>query len=312
MKNPKFTFAAALMLMVVCAVALHAQILDYLEVMYFAEDGSRVALLTTGYSDSVGAPLSPLSRILIYDTSTAKLVESLDYTEFVVFEGPDDKRMKAIEEKKKSVREYLGVIGLSVEPQPGMLPDGTELKSRVETINQSEGRYRLTFYLREFDTGHTLKVYGSDVSYPSSLEGFMFGTDNYSFPNGDGFVAIYALPSRMEFDPGQPGFFIVNQRTMANFYNGVGFAFYKRKNHQVAIDYFFESYRYDPRFPKAAYNIACIRALNGDVEGCLEYLQKLFRDNDEALKLLDQVDKDSDFNGIRKDPRFEAFMKKVR
>ena len=312
MNNLKLTVATALMLMVACAVALHAQILDYLELMYFAEDGSRVALLTTGYSDSVGADHSPLSRILIYDTSTASLVESLDYTEFVVFDGPDDKRIKAIEEKKQSVREYLSVIGLNAKPAQGMMPDGLELKSRVETINQSEGRYRLTFYLREFDTGHTLTVYVSEVSYPSSLEGFMFGTDNHWFPKGDGLLAIYGLPPRMEFDPGQPDFFIANQRTMANFYNGVGFAFYRRKDYQVALDYFFESYRYDPWFPKAAYNIACIRALNGDVDGSLEYLQKLYRDNDEALQLLDQVDKDSDFNGIRKDPRFEAFMKKVR
>jgi len=169
------------------------------------QDGSQVALLTTGYSDSVGADHSPFSRILIYDTTSGDLLESLDYTDFVVFGGADDDKLKkAIEEKKQSVREYLGVIGLNAEPAQGMIPDGLELKSRVETMNQSEGRYRLTFYLREFDTGHTLSVYVSEVSYPSSLEGFMFGTDNYWFPKGDGILAIYGLPPRMEFDPGQP------------------------------------------------------------------------------------------------------------
>ena len=45
----------------------------------------------------------------------------------------------------------------------GMLEDGPALESRVDTINQGEGRYRLTFYLHDPVTGYALDVYSSEV-----------------------------------------------------------------------------------------------------------------------------------------------------
>jgi len=304
-KNKRLLALTWALLTAACPFVTAQNFLDYLEVIYFSEDGKMVAIKTTGNPDSPVGPVITAGRILILDTSTGNLEESFDVTEGAILGwGADDEKLKKdAEEAWKQVAPSLFVRGINVEAERGRLPPDCELSYRTKLIDQNAGIYELTYYLHHFDTGHTLGIKKIEAWMPEGVEA---GTVEviYPLPKGNGYLALDRTPPKMEFDTGPP--------IMAEFYNGVGFAYYKRKDYEAADRYFNVSYGFDPWYPKATYNIACIRALRGDANGAIEYLNKLYRDEPSAMELLGQVDTDSDFNGIRKDPRFQAFMKKVR
>jgi hypothetical protein len=124
----------------------------------------------------------------------------------------------------------------------------------------------------------------------------------------------------MEFDSGAQIFLILSTEQTAQFFNEVGFAFYGTKDYSAALTTFELALNSFPDHPNAAYNAACVAALLRDVQTSLHYLGELSRIRAERVddyavaagKNLAQVDKDSDFNGIRSNPSFVSGLKKIR
>jgi sugar lactone lactonase YvrE len=68
-----------------------------------------------------------------------------------------------------------------------------------------------------------------------------------------------------------------------------------------------QSERLRPHHPRALYNLAAARALQGDADGALAFLTRL-----EDMKLTYPVWEDADFAALRDDPRFKAQVEKFR
>jgi hypothetical protein len=137
--------------------------------------------------------------------------------------------------------------------------------------------------------------------------------ETFATPDGRNFVIFYRTPFMGEYAPGDRGAIIVNRFQLSDFYNCVGFAHYKQKNYNSALGYFDLSHFYDEENPKVLYNIACMNALNADVDRVIEYLTYLEHlKTEQAARLLMQVQKDSDFSRIRNNREFKEFLETIR
>jgi hypothetical protein len=291
------------------------RILASLEILAFSEDSRYVAYETYSDISAIGDAV-PDGWILVRDIITKETVDSFRISDFIAnaYERRDDPEMKALLARNRKMREDAinelkrrGFVFEVGDPAP-MGSVSIEMdEKRLNPKDPTIGHYRLTFFLKEGDTGYRLNIGEAMVTQnrPGSISigGFV------PTPDSKNYIVLYQAMPTMEFDPGKKGDIIVSRYDLALFFNGVGFAYYKRKNISWALENFKAAYEHNERFEKASYNIACMYALQSQVEQALEYLRKLEAlDTEAARKLLQQAKKDSDFNKIRSDRRFQDFM----
>ena len=314
-----------LVLMVLLAVTIPVQGLD---ILAFSNDGRQVAFIS--YQDiSLIGDAAAAGWIYIQNTLSKKTVEKIQIAEFIadVVYRADDPEVK--EKVQKNKTRYEGAIAnlkkrgfvFDIEKQP--LPAGIKLdyvdkqqKGTKDSANAPgpmagpEGVpavWDLTFYLQDPETQFRMDLVGTTAQQWQSKTTDIGAT--YAAPDGRTFVFFYHTPYLMEFDPGYEGSIIINRIQLSDFFNGVGFAYYKKKNFAQALENFKESYALNEQNPKACYNLACMSALEGKVEEAIEYLKsRKSMGTDDARDLFKQVHKDSDFNKIRENSRFKSYL----
>jgi len=95
--------------------------------------------------------------------------------------------------------------------------------------------------------------------------------------------------------------------------NKQGMHYYKEKKYRSALKKFEAAHKKDPKWTKPPYNAGCQYALLGDVKNAIKWLNK-WVDNrpDQNFKAMyNYVQKDPDFNGIRKDKKFKEWLKTI-
>lgn len=90
----------------------------------------------------------------------------------------------------------------------------------------------------------------------------------------------------------------------AEIWNSIGLYFALDGNYTEALDYFLVAYTINPEYYVAAYNAGCAYARFGDTESAIEYLKTGLR----SKRLINGVDYDPDFDGIRDLPEFKKIM----
>ena len=95
--------------------------------------------------------------------------------------------------------------------------------------------------------------------------------------------------------------------------NKQGIDYYEEKKYQLALEEFIAAHKKDPKWTKPPYNAGCQYALLGDVKNAIIWLN-VWVDNrpDQNFKAMyNYVQKDPDFNGIRKDKKFKEWLKTI-
>ncbi|OHD56663.1 MAG: hypothetical protein A2Y33_13150 [Spirochaetes bacterium GWF1_51_8] len=178
----------------------------------------------------------------------------------------------------------------------------------------------LSFYMVDPATGFQWKVW--DKTSPVSKTPYPYGGKNtvskmYMSHNADYYVVIYTIGANQKYSAGaaaagSEGFLVLNSYDMSRFYNGVGYRFYKMKQYKKALDRFLMALSFDSQFVLALYNTACMYALMKNPVKSVEYLWELRKlGSKEAWEKLSQLQKDPDFNAIRKTDTFKKFIATV-
>lgn len=93
----------------------------------------------------------------------------------------------------------------------------------------------------------------------------------------------------------------------AHAYHVRGFAWANKKQYEKAMKDYRESVRIDPGFSMSWYNIACIHALAGRADEAIANLEIALKGGFRDFVV---IDKDTDLDSIRDDPRFQALRKR--
>ena len=104
-------------------------------------------------------------------------------------------------------------------------------------------------------------------------------------------------------------------RARAKALNARGLAAYRRGLPDDALALYSQALAADPTYHWAHYNAACMVALTGDVEAAIEHLQSWQRHSPtppDAPTVTARVRKDPDFDPIRTDPRWTAWLASLR
>jgi tetratricopeptide (TPR) repeat protein len=284
----------------------------YLDLIAFSADSRFAAFSTRTNVEAVGNAV-PDEWIVVADTHN-QVIERIQISEFKVIEGESDDRKASaqIEERREKAHSRLKQEGYAFEVEPQPLPNGLLVDYTDKPFGSSGYEFHLKFFIQDEETGVRLDVAEcvAEQNEPKPKEkrdvgffgpGWTVITDeSYSTPNGRNFVVFYRTPFMGEYAQGNRGAFIIGGNKLSDFYNSVGFAHYKKKRYDTALEKFKESYFYNPQNPKASYNIACMNALSGDAQAVNEYLDRLKSlKTEEAAALLKQVATDSDFDSVR-------------
>lgn len=91
-------------------------------------------------------------------------------------------------------------------------------------------------------------------------------------------------------------------------YYGLGWCYNKLADRAMAIHYMEKALSLRPDFATARYNLACYKALNGDVNGTVEELSRILHPLKPILEKFG-FPQDHDFDRVRDDAAFKAFAK---
>ncbi len=284
----------------------------HLDLIAISGDSRFVAFQKSTDIEAVGNAV-PDEWIIITDTDN-QVKEKIQISEFKVVESEsDDKETSAqIKEHRENTYARLKKEGYTFEVKRQSLPKGLLVDYTDKPSGASGYEFHLKFFIQDEETGVRLDVAEcvAEQNEPKPKEkketgffgpGWTVITDeSYSTPDGRNFVVFYRTPFMGEYAQGNRGAFVIGGKKLSSFYNSVGFAHYKKKRYDAALEKFKESYFYNPQNPKACYNIACMYALSGDAQTVNEYLDRLKSLNTEdAAALLKQVATDSDFDSVR-------------
>jgi tetratricopeptide (TPR) repeat protein len=101
---------------------------------------------------------------------------------------------------------------------------------------------------------------------------------------------------------------IVLDPDRSDYYNGMGLAFYRKKQYRVALEVFTEATKIDPNDAVAAYNEACVLSLlNRKPEALARLKDAVSLDP----KLLETAQTDTDLNNIRQESDFNEIIPKT-
>ena len=311
-KLKRMLFVAVLVLCTVLGTADEWIQGAYLDLIAFSADSRFVAFQTSTNVEAVGNAV-PDKWIIIADTDN-QVTGKIQLSEFKVIESePDSKATSTkIKERVDNAHARLKTEGYTFEVKRQPLPKGLLVDYDDKPFGASGYEFHLKFFIQDEETGVTLEVAEcvAEQNEPKPKEkketgffgpGWTVITDeSYSTPDGRSFVVFYRTPFMGEYAQGNRGAFMISGNKLSSFYNSVGFAHYKKKRYDAALEKFKESYFYNPQNPKACYNIACMYALSGDAQTVNEYLDRLKSLNTEdAAALLKQVATDSDFDSVR-------------
>jgi tetratricopeptide (TPR) repeat protein len=95
--------------------------------------------------------------------------------------------------------------------------------------------------------------------------------------------------------------------------NSLGMRYYRKKKYKAALKKFIAAHKADPKWTKPPYNAGCQYALLGNVDKALHWLT-IWTHNRPDKNLDDMynfVQKDTDLDGIRKDPKFQSWLELI-
>lgn len=91
-------------------------------------------------------------------------------------------------------------------------------------------------------------------------------------------------------------------------WNALGLCFVKRGQVGRGLEHFLAAYELDPKFSKAAYNIACCYSLLGDTDRALKYLPKGL----DSYRRVTLAETDPELNNVRDLPEFRLILEEAR
>jgi tetratricopeptide (TPR) repeat protein len=87
-------------------------------------------------------------------------------------------------------------------------------------------------------------------------------------------------------------------------WNALGLLYLKRKNYDMALDYFLAAYGMDRTYFAGAYNVACCFANMGEPGKAFDFLERAF----ESKKYVEQAEMDAELKPIRGLPMFDVLI----
>ncbi len=332
MVNKRVLASALILLAALGAVTLAAQdalVGGTLKILAFSGDSRFVAFQNYKGKD---APIAADHDgwIYIVATDTRETVETTQISKFVMLEDNPNAKQAHVANNAMRDEAYatLESRGYTFEVEPVALPRGVSVDYTDKLLGSNSFEYVLTFSIGHEATGVTLEVAKGIAAQSDSKsrhegqkveEGFFgpawstFPGESSTTPDARTIIVFFSTPFMGEYDMGNRGAFIITTAQLSQFYNSVGFAYYRRGDIASASANFEKAYFHDSANPKAVYNMACMNALSGDVDRTLILLEQLGGLGTQlARQLMGQVHNDSDFDKVRGDARFSEFMKTVR
>ncbi len=183
-------------------------------------------------------------------------------------------------------------------------PESASLRNRIAIVDMELSRWKLS--IRELE----LAIH-ADPEFADAYNNL--GVDYYEIKNSRKAISCYRRAIRLNEDE-------------ASFYSNLGAAYFSRKQFQKAVESYSKALQLDPevlehtsrtgvsaRLPspddraRFDYAMAKLYAKMGSTDHSLEHLRRAL---EEGYKHIDDVYRDEEFAGLRKDPRFTQLMTK--
>ena len=299
---------------------------DRMHVIAFSDD--YIAIESIMDSGTVGGPNR--SSILLVNISTGETEE-----DFTVSVNPDlDKEYEDYNETeiseinrnlRKDAYDFLEDLEFIFEVIETDLPEGLSITYEDSYLNpeQDPDAYLLEFSVVHEATGKSwpiteriemqrgLKSDQASDSLPGSPFSQITGT--YTSSGQTDFVILYKTPFIDIYESGNIGGMVLDKDDISYYLNDIGLGnYYYKGKYAEALKYFELACKYNLESVVANYNAACMSALLKDVEGSIQYLEKLRNlGNPAAMSKLEKVKSDSDFDLIRGDDHFRTYLNLV-
>lgn len=203
------------------------------------------------------------------------------------------------------------------EPAPPLetrLPEAFDVIVTGSKIRQAEEdftEWRMIFSLRHRQTGWA-KPFAQFEMWCTGPETFTYRHGTVS-PTGRSITLRIKTPMVMEFVPEADLLYVIGPELLAQYFNEVGFEYYKTEQYEEASYFFQSALRCIPEHVLAAYNAACMEALQANGPGALYFLNRLKEiDTEEARRRIEKAESDGDFDPVRDDPSFQAGWKELK
>lgn len=193
------------------------------------------------------------------------------------------------------------------------LPDELDVFITGNKAQQTEEdftEWRLIFSLRHRPTGRA-KPFARFEMWCTGPETLTYRHARVS-PTGRSIVLRIRTPRVMEFVPESDLLYVIGPKFLAQYFNEVGFEYYKAEQYEEASYYFQSALRCRPEHVLAAYNAACVEALQENPAGALFFLSRLKEiGTEEAYTRIKKAKSDGDFGPVRDDPAFQSGWKEL-
>jgi hypothetical protein len=237
---------------------------------------------------------------------------------FNIAELMDTGEYENIEELEKQNEEMARLaeeILAEWDPSPieTALPDEFDVFVTGNKAQQTEEEFtewRLIFNLRHMPTGQS-KPFARFEMWCTGPETLTYRHGRVS-PTGRSIVLRIRTPMVMEFVPESDLLYVIGPEFLAQYFNEVGFEYYKAEQYEEASYYFQSALRCRPEHVLAAYNAACMEALQENPAGALFFLSRLKEiGTEEAYTRIKKAKSDGDFGPVRDDPAFKSGWKEL-
>lgn len=221
-----------------------------------------------------------------------------------------------LEAKNQEMQQLAGEILADWDPSPieTRLPDAFDVFITGNKARQTEEEFtewRMILSLRHRPTGWA-KPFAQFEMWCTGPETFTFQHGRVG-PTGRSTVLRIRTPMVMEFVPEADLLYVIGPELLAQYFNEVGFEYYKTEQYEEASYFFQSALRCIPEHVLAAYNAACMEALQANGPGALYFLNRLKEiETEEALKRIEKAESDGDFDPVRGDPSFQAGWKELK
>lgn len=195
---------------------------------------------------------------------------------------------------------------LPEEPEWGKTGRHVAKIRRMVTVTRGEAKLLLQDRTIKLTPGATMNDGGAWGFIGGALIGGRVSSD------GRTYVLLFQTPDPSDF--GGPASndepVVIAVEHEAAHANALGMRLLKRRKVKRATAAFERAFALHPANKHAAYNLACMRARAKDAAAAIKLLQALHKHHPKGLA--GQLTRDKDFNTIRDDPRFAAFIKTLR
>jgi tetratricopeptide (TPR) repeat protein len=292
---------------------------DISHVIAFSEDGRYIAFEEYNGQLAVSSEDGNFPVwINIVDSFTKKKIKSIKVSygegEAGPYRGMKSKKLSKMNRRlrEKTIKDLKskGYLFNQMANSPEEIDFMAVEKGPESTIEDPAPMKKVTVFIRDKATGYRMVV--SEAKERGGLGNEGLGKKPVASHNLKTIVVSYKTAYIREFDEGETVNVIVNSKELARFNNGIGLAYYKKKNFSLASKFFVYAVELNGNYARGIFNAACMFSLQKNVNMTLKYLNRLKSlKTKNAKKYMRLIKKERDFNPVRSHPDFMKFVKNI-